>query len=128
MQGLQSTVSQAGIPITFIHQNVPASLPADLTLCLFRIVQEALQNAVKHSRARAVSMHLIGRPTQVGLTIVDDGIGFDVDAAWGDGIGLISMRERVDAIGGTFEIRSEAGAGTRLEIGVPLPLMEETES
>ena len=128
LRGLQSTVSQAGIPITFTHENVPARLPADLTLCLFRIVQEALQNAVKHSRARAVSMDLIGRDTEVGLTIVDDGIGFDVDAAWGDGIGLVSMRERVDAIGGTFAIRSEPGAGTRLEIGVPLPHIEETES
>jgi signal transduction histidine kinase len=56
----------------------------------------------------------------VALTIVDDGIGFDVDAAWGKGIGLISMRERLESIGGTLDIRSKPGAGTRLEVTVPL--------
>jgi signal transduction histidine kinase len=128
LQGLQSTVSQAGLPITFTHETVPARVPPDLTLCLFRIVQEALQNALKHSRARTVSMHLMGGPTEIRLTIVDDGIGFDVDAAWGGGIGLVSIRERLDALGGTFEIRSEPGEGTRLEIRAPLPAVEETKS
>lgn len=128
LQGLQSTVSQAGLPITFSHDTVPARVPPALTLCLFRIVQEALQNALKHSRARTVSMHLIGEPTEIRLTIVDDGIGFDVAAAWGDGIGLVSIRERLDAIGGTFDISSEPGAGTRLEIRAPLPVTEETKS
>jgi signal transduction histidine kinase len=66
-------------------------------------------------------MHLTGGPTEIRLTIVDDGIGFDVDAAWGDGIGLVSIRERLDAIGGTFDISSAPGAGTKLEIRAPLP-------
>ena len=128
LQGLQSTVSQAGIRITFTHETIPARVRPELTLCLFRIVQEALQNVLKHSRARAVSMHLIGGPTALTLTIVDDGIGFDVNTTSGNGLGLVSIRERLDAIGGTFEIRSKTGAGTRLEIRVPLSLMEETKS
>jgi signal transduction histidine kinase len=125
---LQNAVSQAGIAITFTHENVPTRLPQDLTLSLFRVVQESLQNALKHSHARSVSMTLIGRPTELRLTIVDDGIGFDVDAAWGEGLGLVGIRERLDAIGGTFEIRSKPGAGTTLEIHVPLSVIEDTKS
>jgi signal transduction histidine kinase len=125
---LQHAVSQAGIAITFTHENVPTRLPQDLTLSLFRIVQESLQNALKHSHARSVSMTLIGRPTELELTIVDDGIGFDVDAAWGEGLGLVGIRERLDAIGGYFEIHSQPGAGTRLEIRVPLNVIEDTKS
>ena len=123
---LQNAVSQAGIAITFTHENVPARLPQELTLSLFRIVQESLQNALKHSHARAVSMRLMRRPTELELTIVDDGVGFDVDTAWGAGLGLIGIRERVDAIGGTFVIVSTPGAGTRLEIRVPLNVIQDT--
>jgi signal transduction histidine kinase len=125
---LQHAVSQAGIAITFTHENVPTRLPQDLTLSLFRIVQESLQNALKHSHARSVAMTLIGRPTELELTIVDDGIGFDADAAWGAGLGLIGICERLDAIDGTFTIHSKPGAGTRLEIRVPLNVIEDTKS
>ena len=58
------------------------------------------------------------------LSIVDDGIGFDVDSAWGAGLGLVSMRERLDAIGGALEIHSQRGAGTRLKVWAPLPAAE----
>jgi signal transduction histidine kinase len=62
------------------------------------------------------------------LTIVDDGSGFDVNAAWGKGLGLISMQERVEAIGGTFSIRSAVGGGTRIEVAVPLPTRENRQT
>ncbi len=78
-------------------------LPPDLTLCLFRIVQESLQNATKHSGARQISVHLGEGPEGLELTVTDDGAGFDVETAWGKGLGLISMGERLEAIGGTFE-------------------------
>ena len=119
LHGLQNTLSQAGMRITFTHETVPERLPQDLTLCLFRVVQEALQNALKYSRARTVTVHLVGEASELRLTIVDDGVGFDVDRAWGNGLGLVSIRERLDAIGGQFEIYSQPGAGTRLEIRVP---------
>ena len=93
-------------------------------MCLFRVVQEALQNALKYSKAHEVSVHLSGRPEGLSLTIVDDGVGFDVDAAWGKGLGLISMGERLEAIGGTLEIRSTPGAGTRLEVTVPIDVVK----
>ena len=66
---------------------------------VFRVVQEALQNAIKYSRASKVSVHLSGVADGLALTIVDDGVGFDVDTSWGKGLGLISMGERLDAIG-----------------------------
>jgi len=116
------------VTITFTHKGVPPTLPPDLTLCLFRVVQEALQNANKHSQARNVSVDLTGTSDGIALTIVDDGVGFDVDAAWRRGLGLISVRERVEAIGGTFGLRSSPGAGTRLKVSVPVPISHHTKT
>ena len=60
LEGLVGEFSHHGPGITFTHENVPANLPPDLTLCVFRIVQEALQNALKHSQAKTISVHLSG--------------------------------------------------------------------
>ena len=120
LDGLKRELAQPGVTITFAHQGIPTTLPPDLTLCLFRIVQEGLQNALKHGKARNVSIDLSGVPDGIALIIVDDGVGFDVDAAWRTGLGLISVNERVEAIGGTFELHSSPGAGTRLEVRVPV--------
>jgi signal transduction histidine kinase len=122
LQTLQRELSQSGTTITFTHDRVPANLPLDLTLSLFRIVQEALQNALKHSRARTVAVDLRGESEALALTIADDGEGFDVDAEWGTGLGLISMSERTEAVGGRFDLRSRRGGGTCLAITVPIAL------
>ena len=106
---------------------MPEHLPSDLTLSLFRVVQEALQNAIKYSRARTVTVDLHGESDALALTISDDGVGFNVDAAVG-GLGLISMNERIEAVGGTFAIRSRHGRGTRVAIRVPLVVQPATES
>jgi len=66
-----------------------------------------MQNAIKYSQAHNASVHLHGRPEGLVLTIVDDGVGFDVKTASGKGLGLISMEERLEAIGGSLEIRSQ---------------------
>lgn len=120
LEGLQREYSRADLSIVFSHENVPGALSDELMLCLFRVVQEALQNAAKHSGARQVSLRLQGGDNQLRLTVVDDGKGFEVDRAWGRGLGLVSMSERLEAIGGTLSIRSAPGAGTRLEIVAPL--------
>jgi signal transduction histidine kinase len=119
LDGLQRELSLPGVDISVACDDVPA-LPPDLTLCLFRVVQEALHNALKHSHARYVSVSLTGVGEALALTVVDDGAGFNVDTEWGKGLGLISMVERVEAVGGTFRLQSSPGAGTRLEISVPL--------
>ncbi len=125
INGLRQELAQSGIAVTLTHENVPPVLPPDVTLCLFRIVQEALQNALKHGRARKVSVDLRASTGALVLTIVDDGVGFDVNAAWGRGLGLISMNERVEAIGGSMTIGSHPGSGTRLEVAVPVDAMED---
>ena len=125
LQGLRRELSSQNIEITFTHENVPASIPEELAICLFRIVQEALQNAIKYSRGRHVSVDLRGSAAGLQLTIVDDGVGFDVDKTWRKGLGLISMRERLEAVGGSIKIHSRPGVGTRLEISVPLRLDPE---
>jgi signal transduction histidine kinase len=128
LDGLQGELSNADVTITFAHENVPPMLLPDPTLCLFRIAQEALQNALKYSKAHNVSVDLRGLSDGIALTIVDDGVGFDVDAVWGRGLGLISMHERVEALSGTFEIRSSPGAGTRLEVRLPASILHDTET
>lgn len=126
LESLRRERSQAGVEITFTHRDVPARLPEDITLCLFRVAQEGVQNAVRHGGAHNIVIRLDqsddsgAGDSRVALTIVDDGVGFDVDTAWGHGLGLISMQERIEAIGGTFAIQSIPQAGTRLEVTAPL--------
>jgi len=122
---LRVELSRAGIPITFTHDRVPSRLSADLMLCLFRIVQEALQNAIKYSRATAISVHLQGTGDELTLRVADNGIGFDVDQAWSRGLGLVSMTERLDAVGGSLVVHSKPGAGTEISVSVPMPARAE---
>jgi len=127
IEGLQDELSPHAISIAFTHENVPRKLPAELTLCLFRVAQQALQNAIAHSHAKRVSLDLRGSPDGLTLTVIDDGVGFDVDGAWGKGLGLISMSERVKALGGTLALHSTPGAGTRLTVAVPVGVGEAAE-
>ncbi len=126
IQALHRELPQSGPTITFTHEHVPSSLPTDLTVALFRIVQEALQNAIKHSRARTIRIDLRGGSDDLALTFSDDGVGFDVDEAWGKGLGLMSISERTEAIGGTIDIQSRSGGGTSITIVVPLESREAT--
>jgi signal transduction histidine kinase len=116
---LEHDMTSANLTIRFTHRDVPSGLPHDLTLALYRVVQEALHNAIAHSDAREVRVHLEGSGGALQLTIMDDGVGFEVERALGDGLGLIGMRERLDAVGGVLTISSTPGAGTRIEIVVP---------
>ena len=120
LQALQREMERSVIVMNLVHKNVPNPLPPEVTLCVFRVVQEALQNALKYSGARVVSLWLEGTPRGLSVVIADDGAGFDVDEAWGTGLGLVSMRERIEALNGTIDIHSKRGAGTRLEFTVPL--------
>ena len=90
-------------------------------------MQEALQNALKHSGAREIIVHLHGVRRRPDLSVIDDGAGFDVSARFGSGLGLVSMNERLEAIGGTLKIRSTPGEGTRLKIRVPLDSHESVK-
>jgi signal transduction histidine kinase len=128
IQGLQRELSRPDMVITFTHDQVPSVIPSDLKLCLFRIAQEAVQNALKHSEAHEVTIHLSGVRDGLALTIADDGVGFDVDAVWGKGLGLVSISERLEALGGTLKVASGPGAGTRLSITVPLTVADSVRA
>jgi len=119
LESLCTELSHAGVAIAYTHENVPSSLAPDVMLCVFRVVQEALQNALKYSRATALAVDISGTSDGLTVTIVDNGVGFDVDAAWGTGIGLRSMFERLQAVGGSLNVTSRHGGGTRLMAILP---------
>ena len=110
------------------HQEIELSiegdrrLPANVEKGLFRIGQEALTNALKHARAKKVSVALEVRDSSVALTVADDGAGFDPEAAGvrSRRLGLTSMRERADALGGSLAIESRPGEGTKVSVRVEL--------
>ncbi len=113
--------SKHHVTVEFKPENVPGRLPGDISLCLFRVAQEALQNAVKHSGVHQFSVKLQGTPEQVRLEISDAGVGFNVEKAMRNGgLGLISMPERVHLVKGTFSVESKMYTGTRIMATVPL--------
>jgi signal transduction histidine kinase len=128
LRALEREMSRSDLNVTFTHDRVQAGLPSELTLSLFRIAQEALQNAVKHSNAQTVRVHLQGGPTDLVLTVSDDGAGFDLDSEWGKGLGLISIGERTEAVGGTLTVRSRPGSGTSLTVQVPVSVEQASRA
>ena len=102
-------------------RDVPPSLDKEVAICLFRVAQEGLRNALKHSHAKTVSVVLSGEGSKVVLQISDDGVGFDPAAVKRlGGLGLAGMDERLRLVRGTFTVNSEPGTGARLQAVVPL--------
>jgi PAS domain S-box-containing protein len=113
--------------IDFRDGGVPNDLSNDVALTMFRVMQEALTNAMTHAAARRVSVALEGDDDEIRLDVSDDGVGFDPDAAMkGHGLGLIGMRERLMAVGGDCAISSRCGAGTRILAHVPIRRRDRT--
>jgi two-component system sensor histidine kinase DegS len=101
-----------------------ARLPGDVETALYRITQEALSNAVRHASATKILVRLTIRPGYANLAVIDNGVGFDLDEvlrgeALG-GLGLASIRERVELVRGTVNVESAVGRGTRLYVVIPL--------
>jgi len=108
--------------VDFDSHDLPDELPRDIALCLFRIVQEGLNNAVKHSGVRQFEVRLWATPGQVELVVSDAGKGFDVAAGRaGRGLGLISMEERIKLVDGDLSIDSQPHHGTTIHARVPVP-------
>jgi PAS domain S-box-containing protein len=112
---------QYQVEVKFTNEQVPGSLPQDTSLGLFRILQAALTNALKHSGVKYFEVQLKGTSEGVHLTVRDAGVGFDLEQVLsGPGIGLISMRERVRLVNGEISIQSKPNSGTTIEVHVPL--------
>ena len=98
-----------------------AGLPEDVSLCLYRVLQEALQNAVKHSRSPHIDVWLGKVAGSVELIVRDAGIGFEPNtASQGHGLGLVGMKERLKLVGGELTIDARRAAGTTIRARVPL--------
>ena len=109
------------LEIDFKSDDLARPLPPDISLSLFRVLQEALHNAAKHSGGSRFAVRLWGTPGEIHLMVNDAGAGFDVEGAMkGRGLGLVSMRERLRLVNGELSIQSEPGRGTTVLARVPL--------
>jgi signal transduction histidine kinase len=100
--------------------DIPEPLPPDISLCLYRVLQEALQNVLKHSASRRADVSLNEQSNTVNLRVTDSGAGFDPhEAVRGRGLGLTSMKERLEAVGGELFIYSKPGSGTTIHAVAP---------
>jgi signal transduction histidine kinase len=125
-EGLNATLARQTAAIQARHGlNVQVELceepevPLDVKLLIYRVVQEAFHNVVKHAQASHVDLLLDCQPDFINMTIRDDGRGFDTQAS-SSGLGLRSMRERVEQVQGVFEIASIPGSGTTIKVHIPL--------
>jgi PAS domain S-box-containing protein len=122
VRGLCKELAQHhGLDAKFTHWDVPPEIPETTALCLYRIVQEALRNVVKHSGTDHAVVELSGTPDGIHLRVSDDGAGFDPATAGNGGLGLVSMRERLHLVGGEIAIDSRPSGGTRIDVCVPAP-------
>lgn len=118
----RQTEEVSGISVKCRCDDMPKLKEGEIEGCFFRVLQEALNNAVKYSQAKRIDVVLTARHSRLQLEIVDDGVGF----AWDDparrrGLGLVGMSERMRLVGGTLKIDSQPGKGARIQASVPLP-------
>jgi signal transduction histidine kinase len=119
LKNICSSVSHQHRIAVEVHSDGMPELPGEVKLCLFRVAQEAISNALKHGHARRIDVFLRRQEDCFSLQVRDDGIGFDL-ARPAEGLGLASMRERVRFVGGRLEIKSHPDEGTELNATVPL--------
>jgi signal transduction histidine kinase len=122
MRGFCRKVSQQQeVEIKFTGKDLTTALSPEISLCLYRVLQEALHNAMKHSGARQFDIDLFEAPDSIHLTVHDAGVGFDPKAAMhGRGLGLISMQERMKLVNGKLSVSSKLGTGTTIHAWVPI--------
>lgn len=111
---------RSGTPLELKTDGFLESIPEEVSTCIYRIVQESLTNCARHSKAKTVRIDLHGGPTELSLTVRDDGVGFNAHSANSRGLGLIGIRERVREMEGTVTVDSQPGKGTVLKAVIPL--------
>jgi signal transduction histidine kinase len=120
---LRSFSKRTGIQADFVQHAMTARLAPDTEVCIYRIVQEALTNVARHSGARRVRVTLERTDDALTLLVEDDGRGIEASGGGettSGGLGLVGMRERAQAVGGSFAIRSQPGQGTKIQVLIPI--------
>jgi PAS domain S-box-containing protein len=116
----QEFSEQQKVEVNFASHDLPISLSPAISLCFFRVLQESLHNAAKHSGVRDFEVRLWGAPDEIHLIVGDSGVGFDVEATKASrGLGLISMQERLKLLNGTLSVESQPQHGTTIHASVP---------
>jgi len=110
---------RTGLVVEAVEENVSDDLPEEHKVCMYRVVQEALNNCSKHANAKSARVAVRQIPNHLQVSIEDDGVGFDAGRV--RGMGLLGMNERVTQLGGTLKIESKPGRGTRVSADLPLP-------
>jgi len=108
------------VPVDFAEANLPSNIPPEISICLFRVLQEALHNITKHRGVRFAEVKLQGLPNQIDLAIRDSGLGFDSAVMNGDSLGLSTRREQIHLAKGTISVRSKSQFGAEISVSVPL--------
>jgi signal transduction histidine kinase len=115
----ESWEARSAVPCVFHHEGPLHALPDNVTITIYRVVQESLTNVWRHARAQSVRVMLRAGPDGYRLTVQDDGQGMDVTTQSRRGLGLLGAAERAAAAGGSLQIHSVPGAGVRLELQLP---------
>jgi PAS domain S-box-containing protein len=115
------------VTVNFTATDVPREVPQEVSLCLFRVLQESLNNAIKYSGVHHFNVQLQGGSDEIELTVRDAGVGFDAESAMSSqGLGLVSMRERASLVNGKMSITSKPGGGTAVTVRVSLVSAKST--
>jgi signal transduction histidine kinase len=109
---------RTGLRVQVTADENASELPDEHKTCIYRVVQEALHNCARHAQARSVTVEVHRQPSQIVLTVEDDGRGFDARRV--RGLGLVGMEERVHHLGGDLRVKSRPGAGTTIAVVLPL--------
>lgn len=120
---------QKGVEIDFRGDDLPSPLPPDISLCLLRVLQESLHNAVQHSGVRQFDVQLNRTSEEIHLTLNDCGVGFNLEAVkTSRGLGLNHMQERLKLVKGSLSIDSQPKRGTTIHARVPLSMVSDSKS
>jgi signal transduction histidine kinase len=120
---VEDFTARSRIQGSFGHKNIPATIPQEIASCLYRVTQESLNNVVRHAEASQVDVELTGAPSELVVTITDNGVGFDSEQLrnGSHGLGLLGMKERVALVHGNLHVVSAVGKGTRVQVVVLVP-------
>jgi signal transduction histidine kinase len=122
----QRNLGPQGIQVRCEFEDLPQHVPPDTEIAVFRAVQEAVSNVVRHAKAEKVLIEIAAAKGILEIDVEDDGEGFDPaevggPSASGRGLGILGLHERMELIGGTAKVTSSPGAGTRVSLRVPIP-------